>query len=60
MTVAVGTSSDLCVVSIVCYMFSFLKELLKYSTVSPLQFHSRPVQGFILIKGFSEKVNTNL
>lgn len=59
-TVGVGTSSDLCIVSIVCFMFLFLKELLKYSTVSSLQFHSHHVQGFILVKGFLEKVNTDL
>lgn len=59
-TVGVGTSSGLCIVFIVCFVFLFLKKLLKYSIVSPLQFHSHHVQGFILVKGFLEKVSTDL
>lgn len=45
-------------VSIVCFVRLFLKELLKYSTVSPLvSLASCP--GF-LVKGFLEKANTDL
>lgn len=53
-TIGVRNSSDLCVVSIVCFMFLFLKELLKYSTVS-ITVSVTSCPGFH--SGFLEKVN---